>query len=65
MDPDKTLHELRSLSRRLLDAADDGNCDFGDYGDDIANMAELFQHLDRWIQRRGLSALPEAWKSKP
>ena len=67
MDPDTTLHMLRDLARRLLDAADDSTTDdsttdLGDFGDDVANMAELFQHLDRWIIRKG--ALPEAWKPR-
>lgn len=62
MDPDTTLHMLRDLSHRLLDACDDGAPLGDDTADDVASMAELFQHLDRWIQRRG--KLPEAWKPR-
>jgi len=59
MDPNATLKQLRELAGKVLVCCDE---ETQPDLDDVANLAELFQHLDRWISRGG--CLPRGWETK-
>ena len=55
MDPDKTLGELRVLTRRLVDSATHPTA-----ADDAVRLPELVKAIDDWLSRGGFAPRPWA-----
>lgn len=55
MDPDICLRDCRSLAEQILAEDDDEQ-----HSIESIQLAECFQSLDEWIQRKGF--LPEEWR---
>ncbi len=55
MDPDEALKDIRSLTRRILDAIGDP-AQVADWGDELAERVEA---LDHWLAMGGF--MPRRW----
>lgn len=60
MDPNMTLHELRELAARALQARDFLGGEPGPVEHVLHQMAEKFDALDNWMTKGGFA--PDAWR---
>ena len=58
MDPNETLSQLRTLSKRTLDTS--VSMHHAEIADAAVDLASLVESLDAWISKGGF--LPSAWQ---